>query len=50
MTPYALFMANVNESEGPLLDLEDEAAQEEFDRVCGKLYQYVVKEKEALRE
>ena len=41
MTSRELFMANVNDQEGPLLDSDNEAAQNEFDIVCGKLYRYL---------
>ena len=41
MAPRELFMANVNDMEEPLLDPYDEAAQNEFDIVCGKLYRYL---------
>ena len=41
MTSRELFMANVNDQEGPLLDPDNEAAQNEFDIVCGKLYRYL---------
>lgn len=41
MTPHELFMANVNETEGPLLDPDDDVAQNVFDIVCGKLYRYL---------
>ena len=42
MTPHELFMANVNESEGPLFYQDNEKLQEEFDLVCGKVYCYLL--------
>ena len=42
MTPYELFLANVNENEGPLIDPDDEIRQDEFDAVCGKVYRYLM--------
>lgn len=41
MTPRELFMANVNDMEGPLLDLDDDTIQNKFDLICGKLYRYL---------
>ena len=41
MPPRELFMANVNDMEGPLLDLDDDTIQSKFDIICGKLYRYL---------